>query len=211
MENLLVYANEAIAARRRVYFDIRSDVDNVSPITGISSGQPQVSSDGASWTNTGVGTMTEIGNGRYYADLTQTLVLSPGTLIRTRFKQAGCLETPGTSVQVTGFDPAAIVYSAKVWMQDDNSGTNDRYVVIWFKNGAPIFSGITSPTIQVFKSSDGSDLVASTAMTQIASTGTYRYSEATNRLASGASYVIKVTATIDGATRTWAQPMGRDS
>src|SRR5687767_13004678 len=28
-------------------------------------------------------------------------------------------------------------YQAKVWMQDDNGGTADRYVVAWYKNSQP--------------------------------------------------------------------------
>lgn len=102
-------------------------------------------------------------------------------------------------------------YQAKVWMQDDNANTNDRYIATWYKNGVQVTSGITSPTIQVIAAATGSDLVASTSMTQIGSTGAYRYSEGTNRITDGAAYLIVVTATIDGATRTWYQPMGRDS
>ncbi len=105
METLLVFANESTAAKRRVSFDIRSNVDGRSPMTGISGGQPQVSSDGGAWTNTGIGTMTEIGNGRYYADLTQTLVLTAGTIIRTRYAQSDSDECAGTTVQVVANDP----------------------------------------------------------------------------------------------------------
>jgi hypothetical protein len=102
-------------------------------------------------------------------------------------------------------------YQAKIWLVDDNTGTTDRYNVVWFKNGQPITAGITSPTIQVIKSADGADLVASTSMTEIASTGLYRYTEGTNRVVNGAGYIVKVTATIDSGTRTWFQPLSRDS
>ena len=105
----------------------------------------------------------------------------------------------------------ADVYQAKLWMQDDNTNTSDRYVVCWYKNGEPVTTGITAPTIEVIQASDGADLVAEDDMTEIASTGLYRYDEATNRVADGAAYIAKVTATIDGATRTWYQPVGRDS
>lgn len=44
--------------------------------TSEAGGQPQISTDGVVWTNTGIGTLTAIGNGRYYADLTQAAVLS---------------------------------------------------------------------------------------------------------------------------------------
>jgi len=104
-------------------------------------------------------------------------------------------------------------YQAKVWLiDDDGAGTpTDRYVVVWFLNSQPVTSGITSPTIQVIEASDGSDLVGSTPMTQIASTGLYRYDETSNRIADGAHYIVKVEATIGGSTRTWYQPIGRDS
>ena len=102
-------------------------------------------------------------------------------------------------------------YQAKVWIVDDNGGATDRYITIWHKNGEPLTTGITSPTIQVIKVADGTDLVASTAMTQIAATGLYRYSEGTNRIVNGVAYIAKVEATIDGSTRTWYQPLSRDS
>lgn len=102
-------------------------------------------------------------------------------------------------------------YQAKVWVFDDDAGANDRYACVWHKNGQPVTSGITSPTVQVIKASDGTDLVAVTAMTQIGATGLYKYDEGTNRIVSGAAYVTKVQATIDSSTRTWYQPVGRDS
>lgn len=107
----------------------------------------------------------------------------------------------------TGLD----VYQAKVTLLDDNSGSYDRYAVVWFKNGAPVTTGITDAKIQIIKATDGTDLVAEASMTQIASTGLYRYSEGSNRVVDGASYIAKATATIDAATRTWYQPVGRDS
>lgn len=110
---------------------------------------------------------------------------------------------------------AGNVYGARVWMIDDDAaGTpTDRYVVAFLKNGHPITAGITSPQLQVIKASDGSDLIAATALTQIASTGLYRHDAITTaRVADGAAYLAKVTATIDGATRTVPfQPVGRDS
>ena len=102
-------------------------------------------------------------------------------------------------------------YQAKVWFFDDNSGSTDRYTVIWYKNGEPVTTGITSPLIQVYKVADGTDLVAETAMTEIGSTGTYRYNEASNRLIDGVAYIAQVKATIASSQRRWFQPVGRDS
>lgn len=102
-------------------------------------------------------------------------------------------------------------YQAKVWLIDDNGASTDRYMVVWHFAGQPVTTGITLPTIQVFDSG-GVDLIASTAMTQIGSTGTYKYNASgAERVTSGAIYMIKVTATIDGSVRTWYQPIGRDS
>lgn len=103
------------------------------------------------------------------------------------------------------------VYTAKITLTDDNAGANDRYLIRWFKNGVRVTAGITSPTIQVIKASDGSDLVASTTPTQVASTGAYRYDEGTNRVLDGKAYEAIVTATIDGSTRSFSQPVSRDS
>jgi hypothetical protein len=199
-----VAAKESTAARRRVYFYITYAPDGLSPYPGIVSGQPQISVDGAAWTNTGIGTMTEIGNGWYYADLTQAICVQ-STRISTRYKDSDSVECKGDTVIVQS------IYQAKVTLTDDNSGGVDLYLVSIFKDGVPILSGITSPTIQVIKASDGSDLVASTALTQVASTGFYKKSEASSRVVSGSGYIAKVAATIDSTTLAWSQPVSRDS
>ncbi len=123
--------------------------------------------------------------------------------------------TVGTgTILWNGSSAEGVVYQAKVWMADDNNaGTpTDRYAAVWFRNSTPVVSGITSPTIEVIKASDGSDLIASSTMTQIAATGLYRYNATgSERIADGAMYIAKVTATIDGATRSWFQQISRDS
>lgn len=101
---MFVLANQATAAKRRVYFHLVG-VDGITPATGESGGQPQISTNGASWTNTGIGTLNAIGNGRYYADLTQGAVASSGDTIETRYKSANTAECPGDSVRVVAFDP----------------------------------------------------------------------------------------------------------
>lgn len=105
----LVKANEATAARRRCYFHLVDETDGKTPETGEAAGQPQVSTNGAAFTDTGIGTLTHLGNGRYYADLTQTLVATAGDQIETRYKSAATAECPGDSFQVVAFDPYDIV------------------------------------------------------------------------------------------------------
>jgi len=101
-------------------------------------------------------------------------------------------------------------YHATIWVVKEST-TVDHYAVIFFKNGQPITSGITSPTIQVIKASDGTDLVVSTALTEVGSLGIYKKDETSNKLVGGAIYFAKVVATIDGSSRTWLQQIGRDS
>lgn len=100
-----VLANTATAAYRRCYFDCRDATDGITAETGEAAGQPQISTNGGAWTNTGIGTLSAIGNGRYYADLTQAAVATAGDVIETRYKSANTAETPGDSFQVVAFDP----------------------------------------------------------------------------------------------------------
>lgn len=94
---------------------------------------------------------------------------------------------------------------------DDDGAGSDQYTIGWFKNGVPITSGITSPTIQVVKQFDGSDLIASNSMTQIGTTGVYKYTASgAERVTSGDATVVIATATIDGASRTFRENNGRD-
>lgn len=102
------------------------------------------------------------------------------------------------------------VYQAKVWLQDDNFNGYDRYVVCWFENGEPILTGVTDAFITVFKESDGGELFSG-ILEEIGSLGIYHRNEANYRVVDGEAYIAVVEATIDGATRVWCQPVGRDS
>jgi hypothetical protein len=107
----------------------------------------------------------------------------------------------------------AAVYAAQIDFADDDDNSQDEYGVQWFKNGAPVTSGITVPTIQVIKRADGTDLVAQASMTQVGSSGAYKYdvTAALSRLSAGEAALVQVTATIDGATRTWRRWISRDA
>jgi len=102
-----IKANEATAAKRYVYFHCVDATDGMTPETGEADGQPQISTDGAGWTDTGIGTLVAIGNGRYYAALTQAAVATAGQIIESRYKSAETAETPGDTAQVVGYDPAS--------------------------------------------------------------------------------------------------------
>lgn len=105
------------------------------------------------------------------------------------------------------------VYPADIQCTIDDTNDRDEYTVQWFRNGAPVVSGVTSPLIQVVKRADGSDLIASTAMTQIGSTGAYKYDTATEgeRNTAGEAVIVQASATINGSTRTWRKLITRDS
>lgn len=121
-----------------------------------------------------------------------------------------------TAVAAGGINAASLAadmdsYTGKLSVVPDDANTTDRWTMVWFKNGVPLTAGITSPTLQVIKHSDGTDLIASTAMTQEGSTESFTKDEATNRIVGGASYEARAQATIGGATRTWAQTIGKPS
>jgi len=95
-----IRVNEATAAKRRVYFDLRDATDGITAEVGEAAGQPQISTNGAAFTNTGIGTLTAIGTGRYYADLTQATTQTVGNVIETRYKSAATVETPGDTLVI---------------------------------------------------------------------------------------------------------------
>lgn len=122
------------------------------------------------------------------------------------------LASAPVSIAAGGINAAAYAsdtdgYTAKVFPVDDNVGGFDRWLVNWLKNGVPITSGITVPTIQIVKASDGTNLVAATALAQVGATGFYKLDTA-SRMVSGAAYGVIVAATIGGSSRVWYQPIG---
>jgi len=102
------------------------------------------------------------------------------------------------------------VYYARINFLRDAANSQDEYTVTWFKNGIRITSNITSPTIQVIKRSNGTDLVSSTTMTQVGGTGIYKYDESTNRATLGEACIVVASATIDAGTRSYSEVVGRD-
>lgn len=106
----------------------------------------------------------------------------------------------------------ADVYQASILPIRDVTNTQDEWSVVWLKNGVPVTTAITSPTIQVVKRADGTDLIASTALTQVGSTKTYKYTASgSERITIGEGYTATVTATIDAGSRTFSWPVGRDA
>ena len=107
-------------------------------------------------------------------------------------------------------------YQAKVWIIDDDSGSTDRYVFAFFKNGKQITSGVTVPTMWAYSAAASpADLVGTSgapqALTEAGSEETWFHDETTNRIVGGTAYFARVRFTVDGSEREWTQPIGRDS
>lgn len=160
------------------------------------------------WTTKSL-SVTDVGGGRYslFNGLNVAAMINPPTKLLLEYNVSGSK----SGVVSEELLIRESTYQAKVGLFDDNLGVNDRYTVVFYKNSEPITAGITVPTIQIIKSSDGTDLIASTPLTQVGALGIYKHDEPTNRVVNGASYYALVTATVDGKTRSWYQQVGRDS
>ena len=119
-----------------------------------------------------------------------------------------------TSFQTFTFDGShitdEIVYHAKVDLNIDAGNSKDEWTVVWYRNGVAVTP--TTPQIQLLKRSDGSDLLATTSMSQVGSTLAWKYdATSTNRTTAGEATTAVLTATIDGAVRTWYEHRSRDA
>lgn len=99
---LLIELSEATAARRRIPLHLVDATDGITPETGESGGQPQLSKAGAAFANT-TATLTAVGNGLYYVELTASEVDTVGFGV-VRYKSAATAECQ-VVFQVISFDP----------------------------------------------------------------------------------------------------------
>ena len=95
-----VKRNEATAARRRMYFYCVDAADGMTPETAEAGGQPQISIDGAAWTNDGIGVLVAVGSGEYYAEVTQATLDAANRVILGRYKSADTAEARAIPLQV---------------------------------------------------------------------------------------------------------------
>lgn len=102
------------------------------------------------------------------------------------------------------------VYQARIAYTRDDASAVDEWTVRWFKNGAPVTSGITSPTLTVMNRA-GSAIISAQAMTEI-SGGVLKYDASGGaRVPAGDQGIATVSATIDGSVRTGAEVVSRDT
>ena len=111
---------------------------------------------------------------------------------------------------------AANYYTAQINLTRVTTGAPlDRYDCEWLKNAVLLTSGISNVGLHVRKR-DNTDLIGTAGspvtMTQVGATGAFKYDTTTSgqRLTAGEAALATVTATIDGATRTWRRWVGRD-
>lgn len=117
---IFIKAGETDATKRRVVFHLMND--DGSPATGEAGNQPQIMVNEAAWTNTGIGVLLNPGGagagvnpeGRYYAILDASIVVTAGTRIETTHTPAGGPAQPGDSVRVTAMD-LNVLDSTGVW------------------------------------------------------------------------------------------------
>lgn len=82
--------SEGTAARRRFSLYLVDATDGITPETGEAAGQPQISKAGGAWANT-TATLTALGNGGYYVELTAAELDTLG-VIAVRYKSANTAE-----------------------------------------------------------------------------------------------------------------------
>lgn len=93
---------ESTAARRRVHLHCVDATDGITPELGEAGGQPQLSKNGGAWANTSA-TLTAVGNGGYYVELTTGEFDTLGKF-RVRYKSANTAEAMAFG-QVVAYDP----------------------------------------------------------------------------------------------------------
>ncbi|MBP9035255.1 MAG: hypothetical protein KBG29_15245, partial [Pseudomonadales bacterium] len=102
------------------------------------------------------------------------------------------------------------VYWAEIELRLGEDGGMDRWSVLWYRDGVLLTTGVSDAALTVQRATTGAPLLNGVSLTDIGG-GHFLYSsEDTDRIDLGTPYIATVSATIDGATRTWSKPIGRD-
>lgn len=112
------------------------------------------------------------------------------------------------------------VYDASLRFEVDDANGQDEYSCVWTRDliRESDSNCISLPKIQVIKRTDGTDLIAKKAMTEVV-TGIYKYDATTSsgagsaneRMTAGQSVTVLLFATIDGVEREVPIQVGRDT
>lgn len=205
-----------------VYFPLPTygsgDFNAVPP--AFTGGDVKYCQDGSSYGNT-TNLPSHLGNGTFSLELLSNELRASGIILVIQDSPPKVWEDQCILISTFGsvsgrydfdFDNSNTVYYADINFTIDNSNSRDEYTVGWFKDGVPLSSGsLSSPTLQVIKRADGTDLISSSSMDYVGSIGIVRSNQSSNRVTLGEAYITQVTAIIDGATRTWRKLFSRDN
>jgi len=183
--------------------------DNFDRVTGATGVIPYInlSKNGGSFSSA-AGAISEIGRGWYSFTANATDRDTLGELV---INVSGLnVDNVDTKINITPYDQYNGNYYADIVLERDTVAAKDEYTVSWFK-GPEIVTAVTTAYVNVVKRADGTDLVASTPLSAIGSTGALKYDESTNRTSVGESYIVITSGTIDGAVRVWRRIVSRDS
>ena len=97
-----VRRNESTAAKRTMYFFLSASANPSIPGKTGESGQPQISTAGGAFTDTGIAVLTELTNGWYKAALTQAATDIATGLIVGRVKTTNAMEQPAAFAYEVG-------------------------------------------------------------------------------------------------------------
>jgi len=103
-------------------------------------------------------------------------------------------------------------YYANIKYVKDNINNADEFTALWYKDNSPVASSqLTNPALSVFNTSNGTALITNQPMSYASNLlGTVRYNGSLVT-ASGESYLVSVSGTIDGSSKNWQLLVGLDS
>ena len=120
--------------------------------------------------------------------------------ILPQYQQVDTVQQTGVAIDRT--------YWADIKYTKDNP-SRDEFTVFWFKDN--VFASGTSCFLQVIKRSDGTNQIATTAMSNVGSYGFFKHDETASRLDYGQAYLAKVSGVVDGVNRQFYKVIYKDS
>jgi len=158
-----INVGEPTAANRRVAFFLINAAGTA--VTGEVGEQPQISINGGAFTDDGIGTLVELGNGHYYAELASESVASPA-VIESRYKSDNTLEMPGATVQVKTIGTGSGQYAVSVSVVDgDDAAIGGGYVQVRPSGGGALVASarthMTTGTTTLYLDAGDYEVIAS--------------------------------------------------
>lgn len=150
------WQSEGTAARRRFHLYLVDATDGLTPETGEAGGQPQISKNGGAFSNTSA-TLTSVGNGAYYVELTATELDTLGGIM-VRYKSANTAEFNGEArVELQPLSPTTAGRTLDV-------STTGEAGIDWANIGGPTTSQTLSGTTIGTATALGANSVSAAAL-----------------------------------------------